>query len=340
MEFVKLKDWFQNLDFEVAIKKIQSHDDVVDLVISLNDEKVYAEVKREVRPQHLAVFEGMAEQRSPFLVAADYITPNAKSHLKAKKINYIDSFGNAYINLTHLKVYIEKDNARPIGSEHSNVFTPTAGQVIFQLLKNPERINATQRQLSHISNVSLGSVSKCLQGLIDEGYVVKWSQDQKYQLVRKEELLDKWIILLNEKILPAHKIGTYKFSKSHAVRWNEQFINSDVRWAGEPAAALLTNYLNPEKFSLFTNTRKHNITKDLRLLPDANGDINIYRPFWVDDEKIGQPKNYMSHENVVHPLIIYAQLVYSGNNRNIETAQLLFNEYIQPNLQGLFLSKP
>lgn len=332
MEFVKLKDWFRKLDFEVAIKKIKSHDGVVDLVISLNDKKVYAEVKREVRPQHLAIFEGMAEQRTPFLVAADYITPTAKEHLKAKKINYIDGFGNVYIDLKHLKVYIEKDNARPINSEHSNVFTPTAGQVIFQLLKNPEQINATQRHLSHISNVSLGSVSKCLQGLIDEGYLVKWNEEQKYQLVRKEELLDKWIILLNEKILPAHKIGTYKFSERHAGNWKGQFMKFEVQWAGEPAAALLTNYLNPEKFSLFTNIRKHNITKNLRLLPDANGDINIYRPFWVDDENIGQSKNNMSQENVVHPLIIYGQLIYSENNRNLETAQLLFNEYIQPNL--------
>lgn len=37
-------------------------------------------------------------------------------------------------------------------------------------------------------------------------------------------------------------------------------------------------------------------------------------------------------QNVVDPLIIYAELIYSNNNRNIETAQILFNEYIKPNL--------
>lgn len=332
MEYFKIKDWFQNIDFDIEIANSQTKDGVVDSVVIINDETVYAEVKKEIRPQHVAIFEAVKEYRQPLIVGADYITPNAKMQLKEKKINYIDGFGNAYINLKNLKLYIEQGNAKPVSNKHSTIFTQSGGQVIFTLLTNPKLINETQRFLAHVSNVSLGSVSKSIQGLIEEGFVVKWSDAQKYQLVNKEVLLEKWIITLNEKILPAYKLGTFTFSKSNREHWRNQLMHPNVLWSGEPAAALVTEYLHPEKFSMFTHLQKIEIIKDLKLLPDNKGEISIYKPFWLESDSMERLTNFMNHKNAVHPLIIYAQLIYSGNERNIETAQILFNEHIKPNL--------
>jgi len=57
------------------------------------------------------------------------------------------------------------------------------------------------------------------------------------------------------------------------------------------------------------------------LLPNPNGEVAIYKPFWKNQEN-----------RTVSPLLIYAQLMYSGNDRNIETAKLIYDEYIKPNL--------
>lgn len=328
----KIKDWFQNIDFDIQVDNVQAKDGVVDAVISINNETLYAEVKKEIRPQHVPTFITLKEERRPLLVVADYITPNAKVELKKGKINYLDSFGNAYIDLKNLKIYTEQGNAKPVSNKHSTIFTQSGGQVIFSLLKNSELINATQRFLAHISNVSLGSVSNSFQGLIDEGFIVKWNKKQKYQLVNKKALLEKWIITLNEKILPVYKVGTFTFSKTNKNNWKNQLMYPNVLWSGEPAAALVTDYLNPEKFSLFTQLPKQDIIKDLKLLPDAHGEITIYKPFWLESDTMERLVNYMNHQNAVHPLIIYAQLIYSGNSRNIEIAQLIYNEYIEPNL--------
>jgi hypothetical protein len=59
------------------------------------------------------------------------------------------------------------------------------------------------------------------------------------------------------------------------------------------------------------------------LLPDANGSITVYKPFWKQEENIS---------NTVPPLLMYAQLMYDGNDRNLETAKMIFDEYIKPNL--------
>lgn len=330
-DFVYIQEFFDTLDFHIEVNYKNYDDEKKESIYTLNNEMVYIDTKNEVRPQNIAAFEKRRSRNLPLLIASKYITPKSKHILKEKEINYIDSFGNAYINLEHLKIYVEQGNAKPYYSEYSNLLTQTSGQIIFQLLKDPEQINETQRYLSLASKVSLGSVSKCFAALLDEGFVVKWNNEQKYQLVRREELLDKWIAIFNEKILPANKIGQYTFSKQIKGNWETQFLNTEVLWAGEPAAALMTNYLNPENFTLFTNLKKSEILTQLKLIPDSKGEITLYTPFWIDSYPIERAID-LNHKNVAHPLIIYAQLIYSNNTRNIETAQLIYNDYIKPNL--------
>jgi hypothetical protein len=324
---IYIQEFFDALNFGIEIIHQNNNTKNDDHIYTINNETVLIEVKNEVRPQSATSFICQKNKKLPLLIASKYITPKAKYILKENNINYIDSFGNAFIHLKNLKIFIEQGNAKPAVSNYSNILTQASAQVIFQLLKDPSQINKTQRYLAQISKVSLGSVSKCIKALLDEGFVVKWNKDKKYQLVRRKELLEKWVALCNEKILPAYKIGRFTFSKQHN-NWETQLNNNEALWSGEPAASLITKYLNPEQFSLFTVKTKQEIITQLKLVPDINGEITIYAPFWI----ISKPFERVNIQNVVDPLIIYAELIYSNNNRNIETAQILFNEYIKPNL--------
>lgn len=329
MSIFKIKDFFDNLEFKIVLKQLKHNEGLIDFILKVNEEKIYTSVKTETRPQHIPIFESIAKDYDPFLVVSDYITPKTKEILKSKNINYIDRYGNAFLNLTSLKLYIEQGNAKPFYNKHSDVFTQAGGQIIFQLLQNSENINLTQRKLAKISNVSLGSVSKTINGLFNEGFTVKWNSDNKYQLVKLEELLDKWVTLVNEKILPVYKIGNFKFGKSGRFLIKETDNNFETKWGGEPGAAMLTNYLGPEKYSLFTNRPKTNLIKEFKLIPDQNGEVTVYQLFWKPESS---DFNFENTRFTAHPLLIYAELMYSGNDRNIETAQIIYNEYIKPNL--------
>lgn len=325
---IDLKEFFDKLDFvtEVHYKNLDVKSE--EKIYTINGESVLVAFKNEVRPHNIFLFEKTRSKELSVLVASKYITPKAKKALKAKNINYIDSFGNAFLNLDNLKLYIEKNNGKPVYNQYSEVFTQSGGQILFHLLQNPELINATYRQLADISKVSLGSVSKMVNGLLNEVFAVKNDTEKRYQLVRLEELLEKWIDVLNQKVLPAYKLGNYTFSKNRF-----EIIESDpefeTRWGGESGAAMLTNYLRPEKYTLFTNRPKQDLIKNYRLLPKEDGEINVYHPFW----KLGSCSSDYEDSNVVaHPLLIYAELIYSGNDRNIETAKIIFDEYIKPNL--------
>lgn len=319
------------LDVEAHFEK-QAQNDEPDMY-SLNGENIFVEFKNEVRPQYASIFEPK-NNKLPTLIASKYITPKAKNILKTKKTNYLDSYGNAYIQLPQLKVFIEQNNAKPIATERSKIFTQAGGQLIFQLLQRPEEVNETVRRLAHISNISVGSVSKIINGLFDERFLVHWNNEKKYQLVRKKELLERWIPLVNEKILPNYKIGTYSFTGDLENHWKTEFLRPNVWWTGEPGAALLTDYLHPEKYALFTTLSKSEILSVLKLVPDSNGQLTLYRPFWgnTNATSIINPKEINKPRNTVSPLIIYAQLVYSAAPRNIETAQIIYDEHIAPKL--------
>lgn len=326
IELQKIRDLFNNIDFEVKIEKFIVPNAESDITFKLNGEAIYADMRTEVRPNHVPIF--LNRRDKPLLVAADYITPKSKETLKSNGVNYIDSYGNTYLNLEHLKMFVEKDNAKPVYNVYSEVFTRAGGQILFHLLQNPELINEKYERLAEISCVSLGSVSKTIKGLLKEGYAVKWDKDKRYQLIKREELLEKWVALFNEKILPANHLGRYTFTKNR-FEIKEPNTEFETRWGGESGAAMLTDYLRPEKYTLFTNRPKQDLVKSYKLLPKEDGEISVYRPFW----KLGSCEtNYEDHEIAAHPLLIYAELIYSGNQRNIETAKIIFDEYIKPNL--------
>tara|TARA_R110002051_G_scaffold324979_2_gene424943 strand:- start:1193 stop:2230 length:1038 start_codon:yes stop_codon:yes gene_type:complete len=331
LDFKYFMEFIDNLelDIEAIFEKAPESNELP--VYALNGEKVSVFFKNEVRPHNVPILLNQSAKH-PLLVAAKYITPEAKKSLKANKINYLDSYGNAYIEIPQLKVYTEHGNAKPVIPDTTKVFTQAGAQLIFQLLHRPEAVNETVRHLAHISQISLGSVSKIMNGLFDEGFLVQWSNDKKYQLIRKEELLDRWIPILNEKVLPNYKIGTYSFSGHLEEQWKTQFLRPNVWWSGEPGAALLTDYLFPEKYSLFTTLEIKEIMTVLKLVPDAKGKITLYSPFWGNTSTVSiiNPEDITKAKNHVNPLIIYAQLIHSGDPRNIETAQIIYNEHIAP----------
>tara|TARA_R110000868_G_scaffold105784_1_gene290480 strand:+ start:784 stop:1773 length:990 start_codon:yes stop_codon:yes gene_type:complete len=325
---IYLNDFFEALGFNTEVFYLENHKETAEKIYSIDGERVFVEFKNEVRPQNISFFEKTRSEELPVLVASKYITPKAKEALKARNINYIDSFGNAFLNLENLKLYVEKNNGKPVYYQYSEIFTPSGAQILFHLLQNPELINATYRHLSEISKVSLGSVSKTINGLLNEEFAVKQDTEKKYQLIRLEELLEKWIDVLNQKILPANKLGNFTFTKDkfEILESNPEF---ETRWGGESGAAMLTDYLIPEKYTLFTNRPKQDLIKNYRLLPKDDGEITVYKPFW----KMGSCRdNYEDSHIAAHPLLIYAELVNSGNDRNIETAKIIFDEYIKPNL--------
>ena len=92
-------------------------------------------------------------------------------------------------------------------------------------------------------------------------------------------------------------------------------LRNGTVWGSEPAAALLTNYLQPQIFTLYTTETTAALMRQYRLVPNPKGNIEVYKKFWNDDLD--------SSPNTAPELLVYADLINSQDGRNIDTAKLL-----------------
>ena len=98
-------------------------------------------------------------------------------------------------------------------------------------------------------------------------------------------------------------------------------------WGGEVAGARLTHYLAPQMATLYVQNPTTRLLLDLRLKADINGDVELLDVFWNPDRLNGTG-------DVVPPLLAYADLMATADGRNLEVAEMIYDEFIGPHLRN------
>jgi hypothetical protein len=284
------------------------------------------EVKKIVNNAQLPQILIRADRYRPnYILVAEKIATKVKSELRSEQLAYIEANGNIYLNqLGTKRVLIYIDGKKPLpdtGEKLNRAFTKTGLKVVFYFLLHEEAINKTQREIAEKAGTALGNVSNVLSGLKADGFLVPESRTT-FRLINRTELLQKWVISYQKVLKPKIEIGRFNFAKENQqYNWQEIVLNEQQSWwGGEPGANLLTGYLKPEIFTLYSTESKADLIRNYRLRPDPAGKIWVYKKFWEDEE---------ATKVVVPPLLIYADLINTGDKRCIETAQRIFNEFLQ-----------
>jgi len=284
--------------------------------------KVNVEIKKELRNHHLQNIFQRALLMTPMIVIANNIFPNLKKELRENHIGYIEACGNAYLKIENILIWIEGRKILKVEKETTNrAFTKTGLKVVFIILQNEELINKPYRELARIAEVGLGNINYIFKGLKETGFLIRLNKDN-YKLGNKKELLDRWLTGYAERLRPTLEIGTFRFLKNEDfINWgNLHLQNKKTYWGGEPAGNKLTNYLRPEILTLYTTEPRHELIKHYRMVPDPGGNIKIFRKFWHDD---------VANLDLAPPLLIYTDLVNTGDDRCIETANMIFDEFFK-----------
>jgi len=264
-----------------------------------------------------------SKTKKPIVVIAKFIASDIAKELREKDINYIDVAGNAYIKKDKLIVNITGQKVQK--SERTNqsrAFQEAGIKLIFNLLSNQKNLDLSYRELAEQTDIAIGSISNVMKELEELNFILK--TDTKRILKNKTELLNRWIVAYHDVLKPKLVRKKMRFAnKNNYSEWKNICLNPNNQittlWGGEPAAALITNYLKPAKFTIFTSQNWQDCAKSIGLIPDENGDVELLIKFW----KIVTPEE-QSH-NIVPHLLIYTDLINSGLERNIETAKIIFD---------------
>jgi len=310
-----LDDFVKNIKIDIRYKL---NNNGIKLIIDGRDQLLnYEFISNLTRPVL-----SMLLSRKPHdkLIITNYVNPVISDEMKNSNINFLDAHGNCHIRAGEFFFYVKGmknlNSQLEIPKKDYNI---TDIKLIFSLLANPELLNGSQRKMSSLSSIPLGSVGKILKKLQGQNFLVSYTKG--YMIKNKRELFQKWCISYEDVFKPKMFLGNFHGKIDTGT-------NIDSVWGGEPAAYLLKKIIKPEILTVYIKKEKLNkFLLSNRLVKDADGKIEIYDSSWLNNEV------YDEMRRTIHPFIIYADLMSTGNQRAIETAKIIYGDFIEDQLR-------
>jgi hypothetical protein len=297
-------------------------DRLLRMIIQGKELHYYAEIKTAITKAHKGLLLMHREKLNyPLLLIAKYVNTQIAEQLRQDGIEFIDTAGNAFINQLPIYIFI-KGNRHPDILKQAplkRAFKSAGLRMIYAFLCNPGFENKTYREIATARDVALGTVGWIMKELKDMGFLLDMGK-RGQRLIQKQNLLQRWVTTYPEQLRPKQIIGRYRGEYGW---WEQKKLDPlKAQWGGEVAAERLTHYLKPEIITIYTTTQQLNqLLIENKLRKDPTGDVEILERFW----KIAEMWQY---EDLVHPILIYADLLATGYQRNIDTAKMIYEQHI------------
>lgn len=298
---------------------------VADAVFQLGDEKqLVAEIKRTLTPATLGhAAAQLARFPEPRLLVTSYVTPPMAEQLRERDIAFIDTCGNAYLRLPNMLIFVtgRKPQTPPPRDTRIRAFRPSGLRVIFALLCRPNLPAAPYRDIAAAAGVALGTVNRVFFDLRRLEYLRETKAHGRI-IENQEQLLDKWVEAYASELRP--KLKPRRFRVAKPDWWKTEDLAALEMWlGGEPAAAVLTKHLRPEIVTIYGDTRFATLAKTVQALKDDHGKLEVLHKFW----NFETPRLDQKYP-IVPPLLIYADLVATADARNLETAHIIRERFV------------
>jgi hypothetical protein len=314
----------------------------IDGFLTLQNKRIPAEVKGDFRMHQLGKILQQKSDYGDFILIANILSDTIKEKLKEEGISYLDTAGNAFIFYPP-NIAIAVDGKKRIVNQEilkDKAFTKTGMGVVFKYLRSASLLELPYRSIAELANVSLDTISKTNESLKQQGFIRQLTKNQ-IGLTDKKRLFEKWADVYETRIKPTLLYEKFSFLNSDAERnWKELPLSDKTCWGGEAAANFQTNFIRPAIFTLYSTESKADLMRNYRLKPDPKGNIHVYLPFidinlmWnggsiIFNLPVGFEDNSKQDRLFTHPILTYADLLNSGDARNFEVAQKLYESHVK-----------
>ena len=301
------------------------------------------EAKSHLRPpdvRHLRIQTAASRKRWDRVVGAlliaDYVNPQLAHELRDAGINFVDTAGNLFLRAEPgLFLYVEGKKS-PVTQKKrvTRLFQPSGLTMLFGLLLQPESVNHPYRHLAEKNGVALGTVGWVMRDLREQGFLERTGKGRA-RLARRKDLFDRWVEGYSSRLRPKVFLGEFRSPAADLDQvvkaLDEYAVQQKINWGltgGFAADELVHHYRGPT-LTLFLETWKQSLQKELRWLSSEGGPITALRAFSPDVFSV-RPTD--TTYPVVHPLLVYAELLYGGTDRELETARLIYTRCLEPTL--------
>ncbi len=314
---------------KVKINHDVKADRMIDALLDVQYHGINITLEAEVRTKITTVdalrpLVKVMHEAEKYIIVAPQVTAQMAERLRAGGIQFMDGAGNVYINRSPLYLFV-KGNKNPGFTKlpkTGRAFNQTGVQLLFPLLCNKDLVNQPYRTIATRAAVAYGVVQLTMQELKELGFLEETGtrRNRKARLIKKEALLERWITGFAEQLRPKLVHGRYT---GDAGWWSNAVLDPETAlWGGEIAAAKLTRHLKPHDAIIYVDKDNPNeILLKYRLRKDPLGEVTLLYRFW-------DPDVIAANQDMVHPLLVYADLMATGEQRNLETARIIYEKYI------------
>ncbi len=310
----------------IVATELQLPQGVADAEVLLDaEQRLIVEVKRTLTPTTLGpALAQLKRFGRPGMLVTRYVTPPMAERLKHLDTAFLDTAGNAYVRTPKMLIYVEgRKPQQPAQVERTvRAFRPTGLKVIFALLCVPELATAPYRTIAAQAGVALGTVGWTFYDLRRLGYFPP-TRPKGGLIEKRDRLIDAWVEAYPQQLRP--RLRPRRFRVKELDWWKTDELTRLDMWLGqEPAAALLTRHLRPEIITVYGDTHFDTLARKIHPVKDDHGNLEVLQKFWNFKPATEGVEDYP----VVPPLLIYADLVATGDARNLETAKMIREKYL------------
>lgn len=258
------------------------------------------------------------------LVLAPRITVSAAQALRHfameddDRVWYLDLGGNHLVYVGNQYASTAEGRPQPSPKASQRDIRSAGFRALFALLVDTRLINCSEREIAERAGVSRGAASAMAKRLREEGNVVEGHDGSR--VLRTTELLDKWLIGYDAVLRPRLLARTYAMPTGGLTALEkrlEHFVRPDVHWAwgGHPAAVRLGGDYPGTTAAIHIDGLDGSSPLALPLDPAEGGPVTV---LGVPGPLALEPKS-----DVVHPLLVVAELVREQDPRSIAMAREL-----------------
>jgi hypothetical protein len=284
--------------------------------------------KRFVRVKdHLDRYAALSSVSAPAgarpTLVTHYLSPNMIRACRDIGVDALDLAGNASLMEGEIVVIVSgRPRAAHSESPRARTWTRATLRVALALLTQPSLLNASYREIAQRAEVAHGTVQNAIRALIEHRDLIERADGGGLQFADAARFIDEWTTLYPRQLRESLVLGRYRAESNDWWR-DAPALPDRCRFGGEPAAALLTNYLKPATVTAYcADAIPREWIMQARLRPDTAGNVEFLRaPIRLTPAESVPP-------NVAPPMLVYADLIASGDSRNIETARMIRERYL------------
>ena len=294
-------------------------------ILHINEEEFYCVVKKNGKNANYGIIKSALsgiDHLKNRVIIADYLTKSTTRELKKNDINYLDASGNTFIKTDDIFISVEGRKSKI--NKHTNqsrAFQEAGLKLLLLLISNPETLQLTYRELVERTGIGLGSVSNIFKELEANHYLLQ--NKGKRILKKQDEIIQRWVVAYNELLKPRiFRSKMRAIDKNLDVSSYLSIRGLKLYFGGEPGGLILTGNLKPKDYTIYTDEELSSVANKLKLVPDEFGNIELYSRFWSDHLNL-------ENDYTAPALVVYADLIGTGSDRNIEIAKLIFENGLQ-----------